>query len=185
MAQGEPPGRVGRLAFTDGTVSFHDDEQSGWTPAVVNTPLTTGDGIWTEPNARSEISLAGTRIRMEGATQLDMLALDDTQTRLQLAQGRIDVKTFAMDTNQPYEIATPRGTIKLLQQGDYYVEAGSTEDPTRLGVRSGAAQIQALNGQVLAVRAGEVAEVMGDGARAAASHHPDRAAGAARLLGKP
>ena len=79
MAQGEPPGRVGRLAFTNGTVSFHDDEQSGWTPAVINTPLTTGDGIWTEPNARSEISLAGTRIRMEGATQLDMLALDDSQ----------------------------------------------------------------------------------------------------------
>ena len=68
-----------------------------------------------------------------------------------------------MDANQPYEIVTPRGTVKLLQQGDYYVEAGSTEDPTRLGVRSGAAQIQALNGQVLAVRANEVAEVMGDG----------------------
>jgi hypothetical protein len=164
MAQGEPPGRVGRLAFTNGTVSFHDDQQSGWTPAVVNTPLTTGDGIWTEPDARSEISLAGTRIRMEGATQLDLLALDDTQTRLQLGQGRIDVKSFAMDADQPYEIVTPRGNIRLLQQGDYYVEAGSTEDPTRLGVRSGAAQIQALNGQVLAVRAGEVAEVMGDGA---------------------
>ena len=55
MAQGEPPGRVARLAFTNGTVSFHDDEQSGWTPAVINTPLTTGDGIWTEPDARSEI----------------------------------------------------------------------------------------------------------------------------------
>src|SRR6058998_2575969 len=106
VAQGEPPGRVGRLAFTNGTVSFHDDEQSGWTPAVINTPLTTGDGIWTEPNARSEISLAGTRIRMEGATQLDMLALDDAQTRLQPAQGRIDVKSFAMDANQPYEIVT-------------------------------------------------------------------------------
>lgn len=164
MAQSEPPARVARLAFTDGTVSFHDDEQSGWTQAVVNTPLTTGDGLWTEPNARSEISLAGTRIRMEGATQLDMLALDDSQTRLQIAQGRIDVKSFAMDAQQPYEIVTPRGTIRLLQQGDYYVDAGSTEDPTRLGVRSGAAQIQALNGQVLAVRANEVAEVMGDGA---------------------
>jgi hypothetical protein len=163
MAQGEPPGRVGRLAFINGTVSFHDDVQSGWTPAVVNTPLTTGDALWTEPNARSEVSLAGTRIRMEGATELDMLALDDSQTRLQLGQGRIDVKSFAMDANQPYEIVTPRGTIKLLQQGDYYVEAGSTQDPTRLGVRSGAAQIQGLNGQVLAVRPNEVAEVTGDG----------------------
>ena len=28
QAQSEPPGRVGRLAFTNGTVSFHDNEQS-------------------------------------------------------------------------------------------------------------------------------------------------------------
>src|SRR5690349_775710 len=117
MAQSEPPGRVARLAFVNGAVSFHDDAQSGWTRAVVNTPLTTGDALWTEPNARSEVSLAGTRIRMEGATELDVLALDDSQTRLQLGQGRIDVKSFAaIDSNQPYEIVTPRGTIRLLQQ---------------------------------------------------------------------
>ncbi|MBL6616133.1 MAG: FecR domain-containing protein [Reyranella sp.] len=162
-AQTEPPGRVGRLAFTNGTVSFHDNQQSSWIPAAVNTPITSGNALWTEPNARSEVSLAGTRIRMEGGTELDVLALDDSQTRLQLPQGRIDVKSVAMDANQPYEIATPRGTIKLLQQGDYYVEAGSTEDPTRLGVRAGAAQIQGLNGKVLAVRPNEVAEVTGDG----------------------
>ena len=163
QSQSEPPGRVGRLAFVDGTVSFHDDEQSGWNKAIVNTPLTTGDALWTEPNSRSEISLAGTRIRMDGSTELDMSQIDDTHVRLQLAQGRVDVKTFAMDTAQPYEIVTPRGTITLQQQGDYYVEAGSTQDPTRLGVRSGAAQIQGLNGQTLAVRAGEVGEVFGDG----------------------
>lgn len=163
QSQGEPPGRVGRLAFVDGTVSFHDDEQSGWTKAIVNTPLTTGDALWTEPNARSEVSLAGTRIRMDGSTELDMTQIDDAQVRLQLAQGRVDVKSFAMDAAQPYEIVTPRGTITLQQQGDYYVEAGSTQDPTRLGVRSGAAQIQGLNGQTLAVRAGEVGEVFGDG----------------------
>jgi hypothetical protein len=164
QAQSEPPGRVGRLAFTDGTVSFHDNEQSQWTPAAVNTPLSTGDSLWTEPNARSEISLAGTRIRMAGATQLDMLAVDDSQTRLQVDEGRIDVKTQAMDTSQPYQIITPRGTISLLQQGDYYVEAGSTEDPTQIGVRAGAAQIQGLNGQLLAVRPGEVGELTGDAA---------------------
>jgi hypothetical protein len=164
QAQSEPPGRVGRLAFTNGTVSFHDNEQSEWAPAAVNTPLSTGDSLWTEPNARSEISLAGTRIRMAGATELDMLAVDDTQTRLQVDQGRVDIKTQAMDSSQPYQIITPRGTISLLQQGDYYVEAGSTQDPTQIGVRAGAAQIQGLNGQVLAVRPGEVGEVTGDAA---------------------
>jgi len=159
---GDPPARVGRLAFVQGTVSFHDRDQTDWAPAVVNTPLTSGDALWTEPNARSEVSIAGTRVRMDSGTQLDMLAIDDTQTRMQIDQGRLDIKTFSYDTHQPYEILTPRGTITLQQQGDYYVEAGSTQDPTRLGVRQGAAQIQAPNGQVLAVRAGEVGEVSDD-----------------------
>jgi len=162
LAQGEPPARVARLAFTSGAVSFHDEADGAWTAAVVNTPLTTGDAIWTEPDARSEISLAGTRLRMEGASELDVLALDDEQTRLRLSQGRIDIKTFSLDASQPYQIVTPRGTVTLLHQGDYYVEAGSLEDPTRLGVRSGAAQLEALDGQVLAVRPGEVGEVVGD-----------------------
>src|SRR5690242_3548793 len=90
-AQGDPPGQAGRLAFVEGVVSFHDDEQSGWSPATVNTPLTSGDAIWTEPNARSEISVAGTRVRLDGGTQLDMLDVDDAQTRLQIDRGKIDI----------------------------------------------------------------------------------------------
>ena len=164
FAQTDPPSRVARLAFTEGTVSFHDDERSDWTRAVVNTPITSGDSIWTEAGARSEISLAGTRVRLDGGTQLDMLAVDDSQTRVQLAQGRIDVKTFTLDTNQPYQIVTPRGTVSLQQAGDYYIEAGSTQDATRLGVRSGAATLRSVNGQTLAVRAGEVGELYGDAA---------------------
>ena len=162
--QADPPARVGRLAFAQGTVSFHDAQDANWTAASVNDALTTGDSLWTEPNARSEVSVSGTRVRLDQSTQLDMLQLDDSRTRMQLGQGRLDIKTFSMDTSQPYEIVTPRGTIKLEAQGDYYVEAGSTDDPTRLGVRSGAAQITGLNGQVLAVRAGEVGEISGDAA---------------------
>jgi len=162
--QADPPARVGRLAFEQGTVSFHDGQDANWTPAAVNDALTTGDSVWTEPNARGEVSIAGTRVRMDQSTQLNLLQLDDSTTRLQLDQGRLDIKTFTMDTSQPYEVVTPRGTVKLEAQGDYYIESGSTEDPTRLGVRSGAAQITGVNGQVLAVRAGEVGEISGDAA---------------------
>ena len=102
QAQSDPPGRVGRLAFIDGSVSFHDDQETGWSPAVVNTPLTSGDAVWTEPNARSELSVAGTRVRMDSSTQLDMLVIDDSQTRLQIDRGRIDIKTFTLDTRTPY-----------------------------------------------------------------------------------
>ena len=162
QTQTDPPARVARLAFAQGTVSFHDAQDANWTPAAVNDALTTGDSVWTEPNARSEISVSGTRVRLDQSTQLDMLQIDDSTTRMQLDQGRLDIKTFTLNTAQPYEIVTPRGTVKLEAQGDYYIESGTTEDPTRLGVRSGAAQITGLNGQVLAVRAGEVGEITGD-----------------------
>jgi hypothetical protein len=161
-AQGEPPGRVGRLAFTEGSVSFHDQDNVAWTKAVINTPLTSGNSIWTEPGARSELSVAGTRVRLEGGTQLELLALDDRQTRLQLSRGRLDVRTYTLDTRTPYQIVTPRGTITLLQQGDYYVEAGSTEDATRLGVRSGSARMEGLDGRTLTIGMGEVGEILGD-----------------------
>lgn len=163
-AQTDPPARVGRLAYIEGTVSFHDAQQDTWSPASANAPLTTGDGLWTEPTGHDEIAIAGTRVRMDGDTQLDMLAIDDSQVRLQLDQGRLDIKAFNFDNSQPYQILTPRGTVTLEQQGDYYIHAGSTDDPTLLGVRAGAAQIQTPDGQVLAVRAGEVGEVTGTGA---------------------
>lgn len=159
---GDPPARVGRLAYLQGTVSFHDAEQDTWSPAAVNTPITTGDALWTEPNGHDEITVAGTRVRMDGGTQLDVLALDDSQTRLQLDQGRLDVRTFAFDKRAPYQIVTPRGTVSLLEQGDYYIHSGSVDDPTVLGVRAGAAQIETPNGQVLAVRPGEEGEAIGD-----------------------
>ena len=163
LSSNEPSGRVGRLAFTQGTVSYHDSQRTDWEPATINRPLSTGDAVWTEPGAHSEVSIAGTRVRMDGATQLDMVALDDQHTRLQVDRGRVDIKTVDFDTRQPYQIVTPRGVASLQQQGDYYVEAGSTQDPTRLGVRQGAAQFQAPDGRTLAVRAGEVAEITGDG----------------------
>jgi hypothetical protein len=162
-AQSDPPGRVGRLAYVQGTVSFHDARQDAWSPAALNRPITTGDSLWTDANGHDEIQIAGTRVRMDGNTQLDMLALDDSQTRLQLDRGRLDVTAFSLDNSQPYQIVTPRGAVTLEQKGDYYIHAGSAGDPTVLGVRAGAAQIQTPNGQVLAVRAGEMGEVIGNG----------------------
>jgi hypothetical protein len=160
---GDPPARVGRLSYLQGTVSFHDAQQDAWSPAAVNTPITSGDSVWTEPNGHNEMSISGTRVRMDGDSQLDVQALDDSRTRLQLDQGRLDIKTFALDTNQPYQIATPRGVAALKDQGDYYVHAGTTADPTVMGVRAGAAEFQAPNGQTIALKAGEEAQVTGDG----------------------
>src|SRR5687768_4768997 len=48
LSSNDPPARVGRLAFTQGTVSFHDSQRTDWQPATINQPLTTADAVWTE-----------------------------------------------------------------------------------------------------------------------------------------
>ena len=80
--QGEPPGRVGRLAFVDGTVSFHDDEERGWTKAIVNTPLTRPPGmpdeVWgivrvalaKDPSARFQTARASPQHRARDSQRL-------------------------------------------------------------------------------------------------------------------
>jgi hypothetical protein len=157
----EPPGRVGRLAYVNGTVSFHDRDETNWQPAAINYPLTSGDSLWTEPNGRAEVYVGGTRLRMQGNTQLETLALTDEQFQLRISQGRIDAKTVGLPQGQQVEILTPRGTVMLVGDGDYMIEAGTTEDATRVGVRAGSARVIASNGTELIVRAGEIGVLKG------------------------
>lgn len=54
-ALADPPARVGRLSDIEGVVSFHTADQTDWSPATLNYPVTGGTSFWTEPNARGEI----------------------------------------------------------------------------------------------------------------------------------
>src|SRR5437870_5808194 len=77
QALADPPARVGRLSYAEGTISTHAPDQDQWYAAVVNVPVTSGDSFWTEPNARSEIQVGGMEIRMDHSTELDVTRLDD------------------------------------------------------------------------------------------------------------
>ncbi|HEX2890778.1 DUF6600 domain-containing protein, partial [Vineibacter terrae] len=161
VAQADPPARVGRISYLTGTVSYHDNDDQGWSRATLNYPFSSGDALWTEPSGRAEMVVAGARVRLQGATEIEALALDDEQFRLRQPQGRSDLRLMGVPSDRPYEILTPRGTVRLVQDGDYVIEAGTTEDPTRIGVRAGMAQFIDAKGSVLEVHAGEIGLVTG------------------------
>src|SRR6185437_6984063 len=48
----EPPGRVGRVAYLTGTVSFRAGGDTAWAVAVPNSPVTTGDALWADNAGR-------------------------------------------------------------------------------------------------------------------------------------
>src|ERR1700749_4717024 len=53
--QGNPPSRVARTSFLRGRVSFLRAGLDQWSEATLNFPVTTGDRLYTDPDARAEL----------------------------------------------------------------------------------------------------------------------------------
>src|SRR6185312_2683078 len=122
FAQADPPARVGRLSYMDGTVSFHTADQTEWAPATLNYPVVAGESFWTEPQARAEIQVGPAEFRLDESTALDIVALDDVRTHLGLAQGTINVH-LRTSPRGGVEVLTPQGTVMLNTAGSYHIEA--------------------------------------------------------------
>src|SRR3989449_6394970 len=73
----DPPSRVGRLSFVSGSVSFRPGDVDDWVAATVNYPLHDGDHLWTDSDARAEITVGSTAFRSEEHTS-------ELQSRLHL-----------------------------------------------------------------------------------------------------
>jgi hypothetical protein len=64
LAAQDPPGRVGRLSYRDGPVSFQPSGVSDWVDADINRPLTTGDHIWVGDRGRAEFHIGSAALRL-------------------------------------------------------------------------------------------------------------------------
>src|SRR6266581_2514505 len=125
----DPPGRVARLNFSQGSVSFRPAGEDDWVTAVPNRPMVTGDDLWADENSRAEVHVGSAAIRLGSKTGITFLALDDHTTQLRLAQGSIILRLRHVDDDDTYEIDTPNLAFSLLQPGEYRVDVG--EDGTQ------------------------------------------------------
>ena len=48
----DPPSRVARLNYAQGSVTFQPGGEGDWVTAVPNRPLTSGDNLWADPGSR-------------------------------------------------------------------------------------------------------------------------------------
>ena len=147
----DPPGTVARLNLAQGAVSYAPAEAAGptgnqgWTPAELNRPLTSGDRLWTGRQARAELHIGSTAVRLSEQTSLDFLALDDDTTQLRLAQGTIRLRVRALFAGQRLEVNTPNLAFVISKPGDYRIDATPATNVnagiTRVVVQSGAGVI--------------------------------------------
>src|SRR6059036_2572991 len=156
----DPPSRVGRLSYLGGSVSFRPGDADDWAAATVNYPLHGGDHLWTDADARAEITLGSTALRLAPYTAFGFLALDDHTTQVRLSQGSLSVRLRNLDDDDSFEIDTPTGAVSLLRPGSYRVDVDSSGDTTTVTVRHGEAEVTA-NGSAFSVHANDAAVVIG------------------------
>jgi hypothetical protein len=157
---GDPPTRVGRLAQINGTVSYHTQDETQWSPAMVNYPVTQGNAFWTQPNAQASIEVSASRVVMAPETELDISSLTDSAFQATMPQGEVYLHIQAAAPSETYAVLTPRGLVALASPGRYGVVAGDTQNPTQVTVVQGSAHIEGA-GLSLDVPANQMATLTG------------------------
>ncbi len=160
--QGDPPVRVGRVARQSGAVSFRTAADTRWSAARPNFPVSTGDSLWTEPGAQTELEIAGGRVALSAQTEIDISALDGQGLRAVVAQGEIYVQLSTLAPNEVWSMQTPRGLVRLTAPGRYGIVIGSVEASTLVTVLEGSAEIEGP-GLSIPVGANQTATLTGAG----------------------
>lgn len=146
-AQTDPPGRVASLNFHQGTVSFSPAGDDSWYDAVPNRPLTTGDRLWTDANARAELHVGSAAVRLDDRTELDLSELDDDTARLTSMQGSLQVRVRDDLSGQRFEIDTGNLAAVIEAPGEYRIDVDPDSGTTRVAVASGAVTLYGESGE--------------------------------------
>lgn len=133
----DPPSRVARLNLAQGAVSFQPSGESDWIQANPNRPLTTGDSIWADQDARGEMHIGSTSIRLGSQTGVTFINLNDRTVQLQLSQGTMEITIRRLDPDEAYEVDTPNVALSLLRTGEYRVDVDPNGQTTTFTVREG------------------------------------------------
>ena len=156
----DPPSRAARIGYMQGPVSFAPAGDDSWVEARLNRPITIGDSLWTDDNARTELQFGAATVRLDEYTSVQLLNLDDRAIQLQLVQGRINVTTRSLRNGETIEIATPNVAFTIRQAGDYRIDVDPRDNATTVSVRRGAGDVYG-EGEAFTLRSNDAARFFG------------------------
>ena len=137
----DPPNRVARLNFMEGSVSFQPGGENDWVTAVLNRPLVTGDNLWADEDSRAELHIGSTALRLGPTTGITLLEVSDRATQIRLVQGSLIVKVRHVDDDDAYEIDTPNVAFVVAQPGDYRIDVDPDGNRTEVTVWRGRGEV--------------------------------------------
>ncbi|TXC65881.1 hypothetical protein FSC37_07495 [Piscinibacter aquaticus] len=151
----DPPGRVGRLSEVQGQVWLYHPADGEWEAAQRNRPLTSGDRLATDGGARTEVRIGSTTLRLDGATEIEVLRLDDDRIALQLHNGSVAVRIRSREQVEGFELRTQEGRFTVQRTGRYRFDRA--DEASFATVLSGRAYYETQN-NALSINAGQRAE---------------------------
>ena len=150
-AWADPPGRVVRLAYMNGPVSFLAAGDTEWVQAAINRPLWTGDRLWTGSGARAELQIGGAALRIAPETSITVINFDDRIAQFEVTQGAVQYRVRTIDSGDTIEIDTPNLAFSVQRPGEYRVDVAPDGEATSVAVFRGEAQaFGAQNAYVIA-----------------------------------
>lgn len=154
-----PPQRIVRVSSVEGDASYQRGDSDDWSELGANTPLMTGDSLYTPDDARAEVSLGrGGFVRLGDGTQLDLVNMTSDVTQLGMGSGLVSLRVREMPEGSEFEMDSPYSTATLREPGVYRFRV-SDRDATYEVVSGGLSVV--LNGEQLDVRPGESLNIGG------------------------
>ncbi len=151
---GDPPTRVARISYLDGSVSIQPGGAGDWGAAARNRPMTVGDKLWTDKDSRAELQTGIVSIHLGSMTALSFLNLDATITQMRLAEGSINFRVKEIREGDTYEVDTPNAVFTIKQAGAFRIDVNENGDNTGITVVRGAGQVTA-SGKTYDLQAGQ------------------------------
>jgi len=144
-----------------GSVSFQPGGVNDWVPVTINRPLTVGDQLYADSNARAEIHVPGTVFRIGSQTAFAFMSLDDRSTQVRLSEGTLNVRVRRLNEN--LEVDTPNLAFTIRSPGEYRIDTNPDNYETFVTVRDGEGQVTG-NAGTFRVHVNEQAVVTGQDA---------------------
>lgn len=140
-ALADPPMRVARLGYFNGSVSFSPAGESDWVAGTLNRPLVSGDRLWVDDRARVELQIGSAAVRLAARTLFTLTNLDDRIAQMTLHDGTLNLRVRRLDRNQVVEVDTPNLAFVIRQAGEYRVTVDAARNSTEVRTRSGRADV--------------------------------------------
>src|ERR1700676_296546 len=139
----DPPTRVARISYIDGSVSLQPGGAGDWGSAARNRPMTVGDKIWTDKDSRAELQTGVVSLHLGSMTALSFPNLDQSITQIRLAEGSINFRVKEIREGDTYEVDTPNLAFTISQAGAFRIDVNENGDNTGITVIRGAGQVTA------------------------------------------